>query len=180
MRLPVRMLAIVAAMLVQLTAAVGIAEAQKPNRPGASDDAATEASIQATTLILRNRGSNKCLEVLYFSTANNAPAGQYTCDGASSQHWQYDGPSGLIRNVYSGKCLEVLYFSTANNAQVGQYTCDGAVSQRWILDQTIGVVYNTYTNKCLDILGGSTANNALAVQYDCQPYASQNWLVGYV
>jgi len=171
--------AVVAATVVQLAGTVGVAAAEKPERPGASETA-IEASVQATTITLRNRWSGKCLEVLHFSTANNAAAGQYTCDGATSQRWQYDGPSGLIRNMYSGKCLEVLYFSTANNAQVGQFTCDGAVSQRWMLDQTIGVVYSTFTNKCLDILGASTVNNAPAVQYDCQPYASQNWLVGYV
>ncbi len=179
MRYPVKVLAaVLAALVMVLAGAGGVAAAEKPQRPGASEEAVEGASVQASTIILRNRWSGRCLEVMYYSTANNAPVGQWDCYQGANQLWQYDGPSGLIRNVYSGKCLEVLYFSTADNAQVGQYTCDGAVSQRWILDMTIGVVYNTYSGKCLDVLG--TANFAPAVQWSCLPYASQNWLVGFV
>lgn len=181
MRHPAKMLAaVIAAMVLLLVDAAGVSAAEKPQRPTEPVAVSQGSATVQAAFMLRNRRSGKCLDLLSYSTANNAPVGQWDCHGDRNQLWTYDGPSGLIRNVYSGKCLEVLYFSTANNAQVGQYYCDGAVSQRWSLNLTINIVGSTYTYKCLDILGASLDNYAPAVQYDCGPWASQNWFVSFV
>ncbi len=80
--------------------------------------------------------SNKCLDVLHWSTADLAYVGQYQCHGGANQRWraerQSDG-SYLLRNLHSNKCLDVLHWSTANLAQVGQYQCHGGANQRWTL-----------------------------------------------
>lgn len=69
--------------------------------------------------------------MLYYSTANFAPVGQYDCYGGANQQWYFNRSNGLITNRHSGKCLEVLYYATHNFAPVGQYDCYGGANQQW-------------------------------------------------
>jgi len=75
--------------------------------------------------------SRKCLEVLYYSTANGATVGQYDCYGGTNQKWYLNRSNGLIANRHSGKCLEVYGFSTANFGRVVQWDCHGGPNQVW-------------------------------------------------
>jgi glucosylceramidase len=81
--------------------------------------------------LFQNANSRKCLEDLYYSTANFAPAGQYDCYGGLNQQWDMNRANGLIANRNSHKCLEVLGYSTANFAPVGQWDCHGGPNQVW-------------------------------------------------
>lgn len=126
-------------------------------------------------VLFQNAHSRKCLDMLHWSTANFAPAGQYDCHGAPVQLWNYSTSTGLIQNVHSGKCLEVLYYSTANGATVGQYDCYGGANQKWYLNRRNGLIGNIHSGKCLEVYGWSTANLAPVVQWDCHGGANQVW-----
>ena len=81
--------------------------------------------------MIQNVNSGKCLEVLYYSTANFAPVGQYDCYGGANQQWDFNPSLHLIANRYSHKCLEVLNYSTADLGAVVQYDCYGGANQQW-------------------------------------------------
>jgi hypothetical protein len=127
------------------------------------------------SVLFQNANSGKCLEMLNYSTANFAPAGQWSCHGDVNQQWNYNTDTGLIQNVNSGKCLEVLNYSTANGAQVGQWDCYGGQNQKWWLNPSTGLIQNQYSGKCLEVLNYSTANFAPVGQWDCYGGANQVW-----
>ncbi|MEU4327613.1 RICIN domain-containing protein [Nonomuraea dietziae] len=89
------------------------------------------ASSSVRSTLIGNLHSGKCLEILGYSTADWAEAGQWTCHGGNNQQWNYSYTTGLIQNVHSGKCLEILGWSTAEGAVAGQWTCHGGNNQRW-------------------------------------------------
>src|SRR5262245_38126406 len=70
--------------------------------------------------------SGQCLTIQNVSTADNAPAVQYTCDNSYpyNEDWYLDGYH--IVNRHSGKCLTIRDVSTADNAAAVQYTCDNS------------------------------------------------------
>ncbi|MGP3915180.1 RICIN domain-containing protein [Nonomuraea sp. 10N515B] len=74
------------------------------------------ASSSVSSTLIGNLHSGKCLEILGWSTADWAEAGQWTCHGGNNQQWNYSYTTGLIQNVHSGKCLEILGWSTADGA----------------------------------------------------------------
>ncbi len=133
------------------------------------------AAATGYNVLFGNAHSGKCLEILYYSTANFALAGQYDCHGGGNQQWNYNTSTGLIQNVHSGKCLEVLYYYTHNGAEVGQYDCYGGQNQRWDMNRSNGLIYNRHSRKCLEVYGYSTANFARVAQWDCHGGPNQVW-----
>ncbi|MGI8331485.1 RICIN domain-containing protein [Actinomadura scrupuli] len=146
---------------------------------GSAVPASSAASGRAPTIgyhvLIGNRYSQKCLEILGYSRDNFAPAGQWTCHGGNNQLWNYSTSTGLIQNVHSGKCLEVLGYDRADGARVGQYDCYGGSNQVWIMNWTNGLIGNTFSGKCLEILGYSRDDFAPAGQWTCHGGANQQW-----
>ncbi len=75
---------------------------------------------------------NKCLDVLGYSTQDNAAVQIYDCHGGSNQQWRYE--NGMIK-IYGNKCLDVLGYSTQDDAPVQIYECHGGSNQQWSIQQ---------------------------------------------
>jgi Ricin-type beta-trefoil lectin domain/Glycosyl hydrolase family 79 C-terminal beta domain len=132
------------------------------------------SSSSATTFV--GSLSGKCLSVTGGSTADDATADIYTCNGSGSQNWTAES-NGTIVGSLSGKCLEATGSSTANYAGADIATCDGAANQKWTVN-TGGTIVGAQSGKCLSVTGASTANSALADIYTCNGSASENWAEG--
>ncbi|MER6082625.1 RICIN domain-containing protein [Streptomyces sp. NPDC001833] len=130
---------------------------------------------------LTARHSDKCLDVSDNSSADNATAIQYACNGGLNQQWRLqDAGDGYVRVLaqHSGKCLDVANASTADGAYVNQYHCTTGTNQEWSF-QDQGGGYNQlvarHSGKCLDVANASTANGARLIQWPCGTQANQQF-----
>ncbi|MBP5872387.1 family 43 glycosylhydrolase [Streptomyces sp. LBUM 1486] len=131
---------------------------------------------------LLNRNADKCADVWFASTADEASVNSGNCNSGTNQQWVSTavGSDYRLVNVNSGKCLQIAGAATANGAAAVQSTCTGASHQLWKKTAVIGG-YVTYTNvnsgKCLQVAGASTANGAALEQSTCNAGANQQWMV---
>ncbi|GAA1016880.1 hypothetical protein GCM10009556_060530 [Acrocarpospora pleiomorpha] len=131
------------------------------------------------TYTLVNGNSGQCLDVLNFSTADNASLIQFTCTGGTNQRFTLatQGSGFRLAAAHSGKCLGVVDASTSAGKAVQQQSCTGATSQTWTLTQ-VGSLYrvvNVNSAKCLNIKDSSTATGAIAQQNSCDSVTSKQW-----
>jgi len=81
--------------------------------------------------------SQKCMDIVGGSLADQAVVQQYTCHGGPNQQWYLIpfGSSGnhLIVSRNSGKCLDVAGGSLADYARIQQYRCHGGLNQQFRL-----------------------------------------------
>ena len=118
--------------------------------------------------------SGRCLDLLDYSTANDARFVQYDCYGGANQTlrvFQIDGNDVELRPSHvSHKCLEPEGWSTARGTRAVQFACDGSTAQRWELwhrgDGWLSL-RNRATGQCLDVASASTANWAALQTWDC-------------
>ncbi|MER6583590.1 beta-L-arabinofuranosidase domain-containing protein [Nonomuraea sp. NPDC001023] len=118
---------------------------------------------------LVNAASGLVLGIQDMSTADGAPALQWTDNGTADHDWIpiVDGAALRFRNGNSGKVLGVENMSTADNAPVLQWGDTGTADHRWtIIDVGDGSVKirNVNSSKLLAVQNGSTANGARVVQ----------------
>ncbi|MEV0621968.1 beta-L-arabinofuranosidase domain-containing protein [Nonomuraea sp. NPDC050404] len=134
----------------------------------------------STGFRLLNAASGLVLGIQDMSTADGAPALQWTDNGTADHDWVpvVDGTAVRFRNAHSGKVLGVENMSTADNARVLQWGDTGTADHRWtITDAGDGSVKirNVHSSKLLGILNGSAANGAQAVQDPDNGSADNLW-----
>jgi len=133
---------------------------------------------------IASKNSQKCLDVVNASTADNATVQQFTCTTGTNQRWTIT-PRGIGLSLiakHSERCVDVADASTANNANVQQFDCSEGLNQKWSIGSTTvasGVSYfslvSSQSGKCLDVAGASTANNANVQQFTCNGGDNQKW-----
>lgn len=173
-----RRVAATIAAVVTLVTAAGIVTAAPP---------ANAADLQGHLVSLR---SFQCLDVLGFDSSDGATIGQWTCNGASNQSWDFDEVGSdiyRIRSQFSGKCMDVAWGNYEPGARVIQYTCvDGAPEQRysytvvdflpgWGLVVEIHPVGSPYM--CLDVQGGNQNLGAPLGLWPCEGALEQQFIL---
>ncbi|WP_245657563.1 pectate lyase family protein [Herbidospora mongoliensis] len=138
-----------------------------------------QAAPGAGTYSVVNRGSNLCLDVLNFSTADNAGLIQYACAGTTNQRFTLtaQGSGYRITAGHSGKCLGVQDNSSSAGKAVVQQTCNGSASQTWTFsDASNGTrIINGNGAKCVNTRDNSTASNAVIQQNSCDNVVTKHW-----
>jgi hypothetical protein len=120
------------------------------------------------TNILRNVGSNGCLDVPLGQ--NNVQVQVYApCWGGDNQQWTRT-PSGQI-TVYSGtKCLDAYRSGIKDGTVVGTYDCNGGANQKWMF-YSDGTIRGVQSGLCLD-MDGATSKVQL---WSCWGGNNQKW-----
>ncbi|MET8948240.1 ricin-type beta-trefoil lectin domain protein [Streptomyces sp. NPDC004542] len=124
---------------------------------------------------LRGAGSNRCLDVPGFSTANGVQTEIWDCNGGSNQHWTLTSAQEL--RVYGNKCLEAYDAGTSPGTKAVIWDCDGGAGQKWKVNSD-GTVTSVQSGLCLDVTGASTANGALVELWTCTGGSNQKWTRG--
>ncbi|GAB2714845.1 hypothetical protein GCM10010442_39590 [Kitasatospora kifunensis] len=156
-------------------AALGAGLALSVGVPSASADDYHPSGVP-DVVTLGSAISPHCLEIGGWSTADGAPAQQWSCNTGANQNWSLVG--GSLVNVNSGKCLEIGGWSTADGAAAQQWDCDGGANQKWIWTHIPGTGYtlrNAWSGKCLDVPGGGNTNGVHIQQWDCWNGNNQIW-----
>ncbi|TWP53501.1 ricin-type beta-trefoil lectin domain protein [Lentzea tibetensis] len=157
-------------------------KADASQRPVLSaEDIATNGINVNAVYYLRNRHSNKCLEIYGWSQANGGLAVQWDCHYGNNQLWRFiqhaDGYYSL-QNVNSNKCLDVYGWSTANGAQIVQWDCHWGDNQRWWEafpgNSTLRYI-SKFSGKSLETYGWSLNNGGAVVQWDWHGGNNQRW-----
>jgi len=140
-------------------------------------------SSSTNTFSFTNQNSNKVLEVINNSTADNAAIDQYTANGGGNQKWSltYDNAGGFyLTNKNSSKVVDVPSASTAEGKALIQYTNNGGTNQKWWLKDLGGGkmrLINKNSNLSMQVRGASTANAALVEQATWTGATNQVWLL---
>ena len=129
------------------------------------------AAASGTTIV--NFNSGDCLGIT--GGADDAPAVQWTCNGAPDQTWKAGdeyGDTGYFQLVNGdGQCLGVLGGSTGEGASVYGWTCLGPSHPdqywTWATSSVNDYRYlvNLNSGLVLGVLGNSTAQGAPVVQW---------------
>jgi hypothetical protein len=99
------------------------------------------------TSILRNVGSNGCLDVPLGQNDDQVQV-YAQCWGGDNQQWTRT-PSGQL-TVYNGdKCLDAYREGTTNGTEVGTYDCNGQDNQKWMF-YSDGTIRSMKSGLCLD------------------------------
>ncbi|MER7279134.1 RICIN domain-containing protein [Dactylosporangium sp. NPDC000244] len=110
------------------------------------------------------QGSNRCLDLAEFGTADGTPVQLWDCGTGWNQSWSRTGSQ--FKNPQTGKCLDVAGGSTANGARVQLWSCNGSGAQNWIVNGN-GTIVNPQSGKCLDAAGQGTGNGTRLQIWDC-------------
>ncbi|TXK42267.1 beta-L-arabinofuranosidase domain-containing protein [Nonomuraea sp. C10] len=129
---------------------------------------------------LLNAASGLVLGIQDMSTADGAPALQWTDNGTADHDWVpiVDGDALRFRNAHSGKVLGVENMSAADNARVVQWDDNGTADHRWTVTDTGDgsvKIRNVHSGKLLGVQNGSTANGAPVVQDSDNGGADNRW-----
>ncbi|MER7835970.1 RICIN domain-containing protein [Streptomyces sp. NPDC096040] len=126
----------------------------------------------SATAVLRGVGSNRCLDVPGFSTANSTRTEIWDCNGGTNQSWSPNSAKELV--VYGSKCLDASGAGTAAGTAVIIYDCHGGANQQWNVNGD-GTVTNVQSGLCLDVTGASTANGTPVELWNCNGGSNQKW-----
>ncbi|KAI9359544.1 putative beta-xylosidase, secreted [Zopfochytrium polystomum] len=142
---------------------------------------------------IKPRHSGKCLEIKgQTTTAENAAADQWTCNGGANQQFEVflvDASLGTYRLTprQSNKCLAPLSPSAgavASGTNVVQVSCsDADVNQRWrITDLGTGfaTIVHSASGLCLDVKGYATADGTVLDLWPCNGGQNQQWAIADV
>jgi endoglucanase len=116
------------------------------------------------------QGSNRCLDIKDFGTADGTPVQLWDCAGGWNQLWTYTG--GALVNPSSGKCLDVASGGTANGTQARLWSCNGTGAQQWQRNGN-GTITNPQSGRCLDAVAQGTANGTPLQIWDCYGSGTQ-------
>jgi hypothetical protein len=149
--------------------------------PGGPTPTRTPTPGAGTTYTIRNRNSNKCLEVAGSSTADGGNVQQFACNGGNNQRWRViDLGSGYsrIENVNSGKVLDVNGCGTADGTNIQQWAWLNNNCQQWQLTTTASPWFrlvNRNSSKVADVINCSTADAANVRQWTWLNNNCQQW-----
>lgn len=118
-----------------------------------------------TWMLVVNNYSGRCLEIADGSSANGAPAQQWSCNGQSAAKWRVswiDSERNYFKlvNKASGKCLEIENSSRADYAYAQQWTCKANVKGQIWGWGTNGRLVNAGSARDLTVKSNSKANGA--------------------
>lgn len=130
--------------------------------------------------MLKNRNSEKYLEVPYMSTTAGEELDQWGFTGYPCQLWRIGETSGYytLTNVNSRMFCEIYEASMENGAVAVQYPSSGNYCQHWILTRTDNGYFhlvNRNSGKYLEVYGNSTEDGAAIDQYEDAGYPCQEW-----
>ncbi|MBU2669606.1 RICIN domain-containing protein [Actinoplanes bogorensis] len=115
--------------------------------------------------VIRGAGSNRCLDLAGWGTADGNDIILWDCHGGWNQQWRRNG--NALVNPQSGKCLDVQAAGTANGSAVWLWSCiPNGPAQQWV-QQSNGTLRNPNSGKCLDADGWGTANGTQLIIWDC-------------
>ncbi|TVX93232.1 RICIN domain-containing protein [Paenibacillus agilis] len=131
--------------------------------------------------MIRNRGSQKVLDVFSASKDNGANVQQYENNGGDHQKWklekQADG-SYTFAAVHSGKLLEVAGASTVGGANVQQWEDTAGAHQRWNIvknpDGSLKFIAK-HSGLLLDLASNQQQNGANIQQWPDNGTPAQHW-----
>lgn len=116
--------------------------------------------------------SNKCIDVSYMSTQNNAPVWIWNYMDGLNQQWRFV-PTGngyyKIISKNSGLCLSVMDLSPANGVNLVQQVDNNTPNQQWKIVSLCKGYYKIISKnsgKCIDVQGYSTTDGGNIWQYD--------------
>jgi hypothetical protein len=129
-----------------------------------------------------NARSVWCIAIAGGSSANNAKAVQYACDGHATRVWRLV-PSRFANQYYLqnkvDKCLSPAGGSRALRARIVQFTCDSDVARLWSYEDEDNDGWfrlrNSHSSLCLSTDGDSLALNGKLIQYSCDDNWSRYW-----
>jgi hypothetical protein len=110
------------------------------------------------------QGSNRCVDIDAFGTADGTPVQLWDCSGNWNQAWTVNADT--IVNPHTGKCLDVAGGQTGNGTSVRLWSCNGSGAQRWQRNGN-GTITNPQSGKCLDAIGQGTGNGTRLQIWDC-------------
>jgi probable HAF family extracellular repeat protein len=142
--------------------------------PGSPAVLWTVRAAAPAAVLLADRNSGRCLDVLGESREPGAQLVVWDCWGAANQRWTVPpvGQAGEVR-VYGDQCLDVWGMQGNNGDRVSIYPCTGGANQRWT--RTAAGELRGLNDKCLDVSGARTENGAPVVLWTCFGGANQRF-----
>jgi GH25 family lysozyme M1 (1,4-beta-N-acetylmuramidase) len=131
---------------------------------------AVNPSLGGRTLMLRNRGTGKCLADPGWGKTNGTRVVIWSCTGYQNQVWTL--PAGPAAAQIPGMCLDDNGNQTADGTKVDIWTCDGSAAQAWRV-QAGGTV--TVHGKCLDVSGSAVSAGTPVELRSCDGSLGQQW-----
>jgi hypothetical protein len=147
--------------------------------PGASPNPSSPAAGSVYTIV--GHGSNRCVDIQDFGTADGTNIQQWDCSGGNNQQFRVDGAGGSavkLVNPQTGKCLDVAAASTSDGAPVQLWACNGTSTQTWQLEDVgsgLFRVRNGNSGKCLDVTNAATTNGAKLQIWSCSGADNQSF-----
>lgn len=136
----------------------------------------------ARDFMLKNRNSEKYLEVPSMSTAPGQQLGQWGFTGYPCQLWKtskiQDSSYYTLTNLNSGMLCDISGGSIDDGAAAVQSPLSGNYSQNWEFEKTDEGYFhllNCNSGKLLEVANNLTDDGAVADQYGETGYACQEW-----
>jgi len=132
---------------------------------------------------IKNRNSDKCVEIPGGSTADNEHAKQYTCSSSrSGQLFSFipvDGTYYQIQAIHSAKCLAVEGATTLSDQDVVQLPCTMDDHMLWEVEDngSYKQLKAKHSGKCMDVLYRSTYDGAEIHQDICENRSELDWII---
>lgn len=133
------------------------------------------------TYIIRNRGSDRVMDVSGISQDNGARIQQWQASGGDNQSFIVENSGGneyKITAVHSNKVLDLVDGSLQNGAEVQQYDSFDNVNQRWQLvpiSNNFFEIISVRSGKALEIRNGTSALGTRVVQQTRNGFFRQQW-----
>lgn len=149
---------------------------------------AAESAIvaaQAEDFALYVPGSNRCVDVANYSTANGGPIHQWSCHYDANQLWRFTavGAPGeavyAITSRWSGLALDVTAVSTAPGAPIQQWGYGGGNNQKFRVIDALGGKFQlqaVHSGLCMSVTStGTSADLDLGVLFRQYPCNASDW-----
>ncbi|KAI8916801.1 ricin B lectin domain-containing protein [Powellomyces hirtus] len=137
------------------------------------EERANSCIASQTCFYLRNRFSDKCVQVPSASSQQALALNQWPCDQTDAVLWTFETRTGgyfVFRSVPSQKCLD--NDARTSPGPVIQYTCQGGnANQEWLLIDLTGKYEYQFKSRssglCLDLANLGNGNGNPFVAYHC-------------
>jgi hypothetical protein len=145
-------------------------------------DAPAQPAV-GSDVVLRNVGSDRCLDVPRQAEQSRTLLWTWRCNGTAAQKWTLTrvGQNGYrLTSRASGKCLDVPHATRAQNITLWQFDCNGTPAQGWNLEPAADGTYllrSRVSDMCLDVPHGQAEDGVGVQQYPCHGGAPQRWIV---
>ncbi len=142
-----------------------------------------QVSQTSSEFMIKNRNSEKYLEVVSASTQDGASIGQWGDTDYSCQKWIFEEAGSdrfRIKNVNSGMYLTIENSSNSDGANAIQTTYSSNSSQLWELQETDSGYYNIInvnSGKYLEVFDNLSTDGASVGQWGSTGYGCQEWTI---